>query len=260
MAPHSSPRHAHSRARRAFSQNFISDPAAVRRFVDAAGLHPDDLVYEVGAGRGQLTGALAKACGQVVAYEVDPRMAAAVPAQHGVVVRTEDFLRAADPGEPFSVVGNIPYSLTSAVVDWCLRARSLRDATLLTQLEYARKRTGDYGRWSRRTISTWPVFDWWLAGRIARTSFRPVPRVDGGILRLARRDAPLVPPDALEAYRDFVEWGFTGVGGSLQATMARRYGSRRTAGAFRATRLGPGLPVGEVWPEQWLTLFRLLSR
>jgi 23S rRNA (adenine-N6)-dimethyltransferase len=260
VAPRSTPRHAHSRARRAFSQNFLSDPAAVRRFIDAADLRPDDLVYEVGAGRGQLTGALAKACGQVVAYEVDPRMAAAVPAQHGVVVRTGDFLRAADPGEPFSVVGNIPYSLTSAVVDWCLHAPSLRDATLLTQLEYARKRTGDYGRWSRLTISTWPVFDWWLAGRIPRTSFRPVPRVDGGILRLARRDAPLVPPEDLAVYRDLVEWGFTGVGGSLHATMARRYGNRRTAAAFRATRIPPDQPVGDVWPEQWLTLFRLLSR
>ena len=260
MAPHSSPRRAHSRARRAFSQNFLSDPAAVHRFVDAADLGPDDLVYEVGAGRGQLTSALAKVCGQVIAYEVDPRMAAAVPAQHGVIVRTEDFLRAADPGEPFSVAGNIPYSLTSAVIDWCLRAPSLRGATLLTQLEYARKRTGDYGRWSRLTISTWPEFEWWLAGRIARTSFRPVPRVDGGILRLARRDVPLVPWRDLGVYRGFVEWGFTGVGGSLQATMARRYGNRRVAAAFRATRLAADRPVGEVWPEQWLTLFRLLSR
>jgi 23S rRNA (adenine-N6)-dimethyltransferase len=260
VAPHSSRRPAHSRARRAFSQNFLSDPAAVRRLVDAAALQPDDLVYEVGAGRGQLTAALAKACGQVVAYEVDPRMAAAIPAQHGVVVRTDDFLRAADPGEPFSVVGNIPYALTSAVVDWCLTARSLREATLLTQLEYARKRTGDYGRWSRLTISTWPMFDWWLAGRIPRTSFRPLPRVDGGILRLARRDAPLVPAEVFEVYRGFVEWGFTGVGGSLHATMARRYGSRRTAAAFRATRLGADLAVGSVWPEQWLTLFRLLAR
>ena len=260
MAPHSAPRHAHSRARRAFGQNFISDPAAVHRLIDAAGLRPDDLVYEVGAGRGQLTAALAKACRQVVAYEVDPRMAAAIPAQHGVTVRAADFLRATDPGEPFSVVGNIPYALTSAVVDWCLRAPSLRDATLLTQLEYARKRTGDYGRWSRLTVSTWPVFEWRLAWRIDRRSFRPVPRVDGGILRLVRRDLPLVPPEDLDLYRGFVEWGFTGVGGSLRATMARRFGNRQAAGAFRATRLAPDRPVGEVWPEQWLTLFRLLNR
>jgi 23S rRNA (adenine-N6)-dimethyltransferase len=259
VAQQSSPRRAHARARRAFSQNFLSDPAALRRFVDAAEVRPDSLVYEVGAGRGRLTAALAEAGGQVVAYEVDPRMAAAIPAQPGVTVRVEDFLRAAAPDEPFSVAGNIPYALTSAVVDWCLRARSLRDATLLTQLEYARKRTGDYGRWSRLTISTWPVVEWRLAGRIDRRSFRPVPRVDGGILRLVRRDAPLVHLSDLDWYRDFVDWGFTGVGGSLQATMARRYGDRRVAGAFRATRIAPDLPVGAVWPEQWLTLFRLLA-
>ncbi len=252
MAPSS-----HRRARRSFSQNFLSDPAAVRTVIDAAALKPDDLVYEVGAGRGQLTRHLIAAAGEVVAYEVDPAMARTLPR---AVVRNEDFLRADPPSRPFVVVGNIPYSLTSAVVDWCLRSRSLRGATLLTQLEYARKRTGDYGRWSRRTVLTWPEFDWWLAGRIDRTSFRPVPRVHGGILRLARRDAPLVPPDALAAYRVFVDRGFTGVGGSLQATMARHYGSRRVAGAFRATRIAPDRPVGEVWPEQWLTLFRLLSR
>ena len=215
-------------------------------------------MFEVGAGRGQLTTELAKRCGQVVAYEVDPRMAADIPDQHGVVVRTGDLLRAADPGEPFAVVGNLPYALTSAVVDWCLHAPSLHSATLLTQLEYARKRTGDYGRWSRLTVRTWPEVEWRLAGRVARTSFRPVPRVDGGILRLIHRERPLV--EDLEEYRDFVDLGFTGVGGSLHATLARRHGTRRVGGAFRATRLGVEVPVGVVWPEQWLTLFRLLVR
>ncbi|HET6530563.1 MAG TPA: rRNA adenine N-6-methyltransferase family protein, partial [Actinoplanes sp.] len=57
MAP-SSVRRAHHRARRAFSQNFLSDPAAVRTVIEAAAVEPDDLVYEVGAGRGQLTRAL----------------------------------------------------------------------------------------------------------------------------------------------------------------------------------------------------------
>jgi 23S rRNA (adenine-N6)-dimethyltransferase len=95
---------------------------------------------------------------------------------------------------------------------------------------------------------------------VPRTAFRPVPRVDGGILRLIRRDVPLVGADARAAYRRFVDLGFTGVGGSLHATLARRYGSRRVAAAFRATRVGADVPVGHVWPEQWLTLFRLLER
>jgi 23S rRNA (adenine-N6)-dimethyltransferase len=145
------------------------------------------------------------------------------------------------------------------VVDWCLDAPALTTATLLTQLEYARKRTGDYGRWSRLTISTWPVIGWRLAGRVPRTAFRPVPRVDGGILQLVRRPVPLVPAAALPAYRRMVEIGFTGVGGSLYASLARQHGERRTWAAFRAARIPPDRPVGAVWPEQWLTLFRLLQ-
>jgi 23S rRNA (adenine-N6)-dimethyltransferase len=251
-------RHEHARTRRAFGQNFLADPRAVRAIVAAADIKPDTLVYEVGAGRGRLTSALLGTGAQVVAYEVDPAMAGALPRHPRLTVRVGDFLGARPPREPFAVVGNIPYALTSAVVDWCLGAPALTGATLLTQLEYARKRTGDYGRWSRLTISTWPLVGWHLAGRVPRAAFRPVPRVDGGILRLVRRPAPLVPAAAMPAYRRMVDLGFAGLGGSLQASLARRHG--RAPAACRAARIRPDQPVGEVWPEQWLTLFRLLSR
>jgi len=255
MAPY---RQEHARTRRAFGQNFLTGAQSLRQVVTAADIRPGDLVYEVGAGRGHLTAELARRTRRLVTYEVDPAMAAALPALPGLTVRAEDFLRAVPPAEPFAVVGNIPYGLTSAVVEWCLGAPALTTATLVTQLEYARKRTGDYGRWSRLTIRTWPVHAWELAGRLPRTAFRPVPAVDGGILRLRRRPAPLVP--GLADWRRFVDLGFTGVGGSLQATLQRRYGPRRTAAAFRAVRLAPDVPVGRVWPEQWLILYRLLTR
>jgi len=163
------------------------------------------------------------------------------------------------PDEPFAVIGNIPYGLTSAVVDWCVHAGDMTTATLLTQLEYARRRTGDYGRWTRLTIATWPQIAWHLRGRIPRTAFRPVPRVDGGVLRLIRRPVPLVGRDALTAYQRLVDLGFTGVGGSLHASLSRRYGPKRVSGAFRAARVPTDTPVGHVWPEQWLTLFRILD-
>jgi 23S rRNA (adenine-N6)-dimethyltransferase len=256
MAPPSQ-RRAHSRARRAFSQNFLTDPAAVRAVIEAAAVKPDDLVYEVGAGRGRLTRELVPLCREVVAFEVDPALARRL---RWGTVRTEDFLRAAPPPEPFALVGNLPFALTSAVVDWALGAPTLTTATLVTQWEYARKRSGDFGRWSRLTIRTWPSVEWQLAGRIARTAFRPVPRVDSGILRLIRRDLPLVPADAMPDWQDFVDLGFTGVGGALHATLVRRYGARRTYAACRAARVDTDLPVGPVWPEQWLMLFRLLVR
>lgn len=253
---------ARDRSRRVLSQNFLVDPGAVARLVRAARPDPDDLLVEVGAGRGQLTRPLSVRCRRLVAYEVDPtvtaELAAVCATLPGVDHRPTDFLAASPPEEPFAVVGNIPWSLTAAVVRWCLAAPRLRAATLLTQLEYARKRTGDYGRWSRLTVTTWPEFDWTLAGRVSRTAFRPVPRVDAGILRLDRRPEPLLPVAALPAYRRMVELGFGGVGGSLAASLRTAYPRSRVDAALRAVRLDPATPVGEVWPEQWLVLFRLL--
>ncbi|WP_433307243.1 ErmE/ErmH/ErmO/ErmR family 23S rRNA (adenine(2058)-N(6))-methyltransferase [Actinoplanes sp. CA-030573] len=258
MAPRFT-RHEHARSRRTLGQNFLADPAAIRRLADAAAPGPDTLLYEIGAGRGRLTTALLPLCGRLVAYEIDADMAARLPRHPRLTVRTEDFLAARPPAEDFAVVGNIPYALTAAVVRWCLDAPALRRATLLTQLEYARKRAGDYGRWSRLTVLTWPEHSWRLAGRVPRDAFRPMPRVDGGILQIERRAVPLVRPALMPAWRRLVEEGFTGAGGSLHATLARRFGDRRAYAATRAARLGPDVPVGEVWPEQWLSLFRLLA-
>ena len=112
--------------------------------------------------------------------------AARIGSRANVRIGMGDFLGSRPPARPFQVVGNTPFSLTSPVIDWCLRARRMTDATLITQLEYARKRTGGFGRWSQLTVSTWPQFRWELRGTIARTEFRPVPRVDAGILRLDR--------------------------------------------------------------------------
>ncbi|MGW4156079.1 ErmE/ErmH/ErmO/ErmR family 23S rRNA (adenine(2058)-N(6))-methyltransferase [Micromonospora chersina] len=262
MAPRRPRTTARDRSRRVLSQNFLADPAAVARMVRAARPDPAGLLLEVGAGRGRLTRPLAARCGRLVAYEVDqavlPELTAACADLPHVDVRAADFLAAVPPDEPFAVVGNIPWSLTAAVVRWCLAAPGLRSATLLTQLDYARKRTGDHGRWSRLTVLTWPEHHWRLAGRVPRGAFRPVPAVDGGILRLDRRPEPLLPRTALPAYRRMVELGFGGVGGSLAASLRTGHPRRRLDGALRAARLAPDTPVGLVWPEQWLVLFRLL--
>jgi 23S rRNA (adenine-N6)-dimethyltransferase len=109
------------------------------------------------------------------------------------------------------------------------------------------------------TISTWPELDWELRGTIPRTHFRPVPRVDAGILHIARRREPLIPPGRLAAYRRAVEAGFSGVGGSLLASLRRQYPAARLAAAFQAAGVDRSAVVAFVTPGQWIDLFRRLD-
>ena len=249
--------------RRELSQNYLRGPAAARQFLTAVRLEPDGLCVEVGAGEGILTTRLAAMTGEVIAYEIDEhlvgRLTARVGARANVRVVHGDFLAARPPSRPFQIVGNAPFSLTSPIVDWCLRAPKLTVATLITQVEYARKRTGGFGRWSQLTVSTWPQFRWELRGIIARTEFRPVPSVDAGILRIERRAEPLISPARQAAYRRLVQAGFSGVGGSVQASLKRTYPPDKVAAACASAGLDRRAIVAYVSPDQWVQIYQGLD-
>jgi 23S rRNA (adenine-N6)-dimethyltransferase len=252
------------RRRRELSQNYLRSPEAARQFLRAVRLDPDLLCVEVGAGEGILTTRLAAICREVTAYEVDEALAGRLRARlrdrDNVRLVIGDFVSARPPARPFQVVGNAPFSLTSPIVDWCLRSSRMRAATLITQLEYARKRTGGFGRWSQLTCTTWPQVRWELRGRIARTQFRPVPRVDAGILYLERRAEPLISPARLAAYRRLVQAGFSGVGGSVQASLRQSYPADKVAAACGAAGIERRAVVAFVSPDQWVHLFQALDQ
>jgi 23S rRNA (adenine-N6)-dimethyltransferase len=252
------------RRRRELSQNYLRSAAAATQFLRAVDADPAGLCLEVGAGEGILTEGLAGMFRELAAYEVDPSLARPLEARlrgrGNVRVIIGDFLAARPPREPFQVAGNAPFSLTSPIVDWCLDARTMTEATLITQLEYAKKRSGAYGRWSLLTISTWPQLHWELRGTIGRTQFRPVPRVDAGILHLGRRPQPLIPAGRMGAYQNMVRTGFSGVGGSLLASLRREYPAARLNAAFQAAGIERSTVVAFVNPAQWVNLFRTLDR
>lgn len=249
--------------RRRYSQNFLTDIGMAHRMVRLAGVTDSDHVIEIGHGDGVLTRAIAQHAETVVAYEIDPSLSRRLRQRYRddphVRCVNRDFLSTSPPRSEFVVVANIPYAATSGIVRWCLHASTLRSATLLTQLEYARKRTGYYGRWTKVTVASWPTMSWDLCGIVGRQKFRPVPRVDSAVLQLSRRRDSLLPMREHANYRKFVELGFSGLGGSLQSSLSRRYRTKAVAGAFRACGLHPRTVVGYVHPRDWLKLYRQLA-
>ncbi|NKY32360.1 23S ribosomal RNA methyltransferase Erm [Nocardia speluncae] len=250
------------RARKRLSQNFLTEPATARRIVGAAGIGPSDFVLEIGPGDGMLTRHLIRQAGRVVAYERDPHYARRLAVRYDdndrIRIVHKDFRCVEPPEHPFAVVGNIPFGASTDILRWCLAAPRLTAATLLTQYEFARKYSGNYGRWTKSTITHWPDSVPALGERIDRGEFFPVPRVDGAILRIVRRPVPLLPAGARSDYRRMVELGFSGVGGSLGASLRRAHSARMVARACAAADIATDLPVGLVPPAAWLTLYHRL--
>lgn len=248
--------------RKVFSQNLLQDKAAIRAYLDAVG-SPEVAAVEVGAGDGRLTVELAGLVPRLTAVELDPVFAQALRRRTrdlgNVDVVEHDVLTMPRPDGDFVLLGNIPFAITARIVTWALESPGLQAATLITQREYARKRTGDYGRWSLTTVRTWPWWDWRLGPRIGRDSFRPRPSVDAAVLHLVRRREPLLPVDSRERWERAVETGFTGRGGSLHASLATAFPRRRVTAAFDRAGVAHDRVVAFVSPVQWLSIFAALE-
>jgi 23S rRNA (adenine-N6)-dimethyltransferase len=250
--------------RKSLSQNFLADPAVARRLVASSGVGPGDLVVEVGPGSGCVTRPLLDRARRVLAYEKDRHFVERLRSRLGHHEHFEchlaDFRDVRAPREPFAVVANAPFGITTDIVRWCLDAHHLTSATLVTQLEFARKHTGDYGRWTKLAVTAWPQHRIELGMRIGRRLFRPVPAVDAAVIHVRRRSKPLLPQADLPDYRDLVELGFSGVGGSLHASLRRVVAARTAADACAEAGIARDQPVGLVPPDRWIALFAALVR
>jgi 16S rRNA (adenine1518-N6/adenine1519-N6)-dimethyltransferase len=234
-------------------QNFVHDPNTVRRIVRAAELEPDDVAVEVGPGLGSLTLALLPAVKAVHAVEIDPVLAARLPATAvdrapalapRLSVTTADALRlrAADlPGpEPTALVANLPYNVGVPVVLHLLaELPRLRRGLVMVQAEVAERLAAAPG--SRAYGVPSAKLAWFAAARragpVPRAVFWPVPNVDSGLLAFVRRDPP---PGDREAVFRLIDAAFAQRRKALRSGLAGWAGSPAAAEvALRAAGIDP---------------------
>jgi 16S rRNA (adenine1518-N6/adenine1519-N6)-dimethyltransferase len=185
-------------------QNFVIDPNTIRRIVATARLEPEDVVVEVGPGLGSLTLGLLDAAKRVVAVELDPVLAAALPKTiaERAPERAADFelvhadaLRVTElPGPaPTALVANLPYNVAVPVLLTMLeRFPSLRRVLIMVQAEVADRLAAEPGG---RVYGVPSVKARWYAevrraGSIGRHVFWPAPHVESGLVALDRREPP----------------------------------------------------------------------
>jgi 23S rRNA (adenine-N6)-dimethyltransferase len=245
--------------RRVLSQNFLVDHRAIDALVDGSGAGHGDLVLDIGAGNGLISAALLRRGAQVQAIERDPALAARLRAKFAtwpsVTVVEADVLAMPLPAEPFRVVANIPFGITTQILRRLLDEDGLARADMIVQAEVARKR-GTRGRGTLLNACWEPWFEFGTGARIPATAFRPRPRVDAAVLIVARRDPPLVDPGFRRDYTSFVTAAFEGAHPTVASALARLIPRARFAGLAGELGFGADALPSQLDVHQWAGLFR----
>ncbi|MEO5709450.1 MAG: 16S rRNA (adenine(1518)-N(6)/adenine(1519)-N(6))-dimethyltransferase RsmA [Nocardioidaceae bacterium] len=228
-------------------QNFVIDPNTVRRIVRASGVDGADVVLEVGPGLGSLTLALLETVSRVVAVELDPVLAAALPGTiaayapdlaHRCEVVEADALRVTSiPGPPpTALVANLPYNVSVPVLLHLMTLLpSLRHGLVMVQAEVADRLAAPPGS---RTYGVPSVKAAWFAevrraGSVGRNVFWPMPNVDSGLVAWTHRDPPAVSATREDVFR-VVDAAFAQRRKMLRSTLKDLAGSAAAAEAALA--------------------------
>jgi 16S rRNA (adenine1518-N6/adenine1519-N6)-dimethyltransferase len=202
------------RAKRRLGQHFLSDPSILRRIAAATLAGPDDTVLEIGPGPGGLTEELLKLGCRIVAIERDADLLATLRTRApGVDVVEGDALELdwhAVAGRPpagrWIVTGNIPYNITTPLIDQALRPPQPARVVFLVQQEVAERLSAKPGTKAYGALSVGVQ----ASAAVERLftvpagAFKPAPRVTSAVVRLTPLPYPVVPLAAQAVFRRFV--------------------------------------------------------
>jgi len=189
------------RAKKRLGQNFLVDESYARRIVGALGPRADETVVEIGPGHGALTALLLKDAGRVVAVEFDRELAPLLrerfkSRESFTLVEADalevDFCSAVEPAHSARVVANLPYNISTAILQRLIgQRRCVPEMVLMLQREVVERITAPPGSAERGYLTVLveafceaqSLFD------VPPGAFRPVPKVWSTVARLRVRES-----------------------------------------------------------------------
>ena len=188
-------------------QHFLSDPSILARIADALDPQPGETVIEIGPGRGTLTDVLLGRGLKVIAIERDRALAAALETRENLTVITGDALKLDwHRYGAAKVIGNIPYYITSPLIDKALIPPIPERVVFLMQDEVADRMASPPGSktYGALSVGVQAVARVEKLFTVAPGAFRPPPKVRSALIRMTPLAQPLVMDVEVAPLRAFV--------------------------------------------------------
>lgn len=225
-----------ARPKKSLGQNFLVDPNTSRKIVAAVEIQPDDIVIEIGPGRGAITGFLRELAGYYIGIEIDNALAARWQAEfendpHAELLH-QDFLDvnlaalAHRFDKPLKLVGNIPYHLTSGIIFEVIKNRHyFSSMTLMIQLEVAQRIVAGPGS---KTYGIFSILSQTFAEptllfQVSRNVFFPKPKVTSAVVRWQFQGTEKTTLEDETEFMQMVKYLFQSRRKMLRTTLKRWY-------------------------------------
>ncbi|MBI5754966.1 ribosomal RNA small subunit methyltransferase A [Candidatus Peregrinibacteria bacterium] len=259
-------------------QNFLINEHILEKIVATADIKPDDTILEIGAGIGTLTCKLAEKTSNVIAVEKDftliPLLRETLKEkqlQERVIILENDALRIDPPNTSYKIVANIPYLITSPLINHFLKDVTLRHSkgdimparppllmTLMVQKEVAEKITAREGKLNMLALNIQTFSDVKMLFHVKAGNFYPQPKVDSAVIQIKPLALPRVTCDLLNYFK-IISAGFQSKRKNLANALSHNLSipKETTENWIRSCQINPGARAETLTFQEWekLTLY-----
>lgn len=256
--------------KKSLGQNFLHDPHVLEKIVALAALDPGATVLEIGPGTGNLTRVLAQRAARVLAVELDDRLIPILGAMfadqphveiiHGDILALDLTDRLGTT--PYSVVANLPYYITSAILRYLFEDAPRPQRIVITvQREVAERIIAEPGNMSILAVSVQFYGTPTLAMRLKPAVFWPRPDVESAVVSIDVHPVPVVDvPGAAQFFR-VVRAGFSQKRKQLRNSLSAGLGIPKTGAdeLLRAAEVDPQRRPETLSLEEWAAITRAVG-
>ncbi len=254
--------------KKSLGQNFMHDPNTIEKIVQTADLRPEEIALEIGPGTGELTAALARMAKNVIAVEIDERLTPILEARFrttpNVYFVFDDVLKTDTlslvGAKPYSVVANVPYYITSAILRHVLEVpHKPRRVVITMQYEVAQRITAKVGDLSLLAVSVQYYGKPSIVSRLNPAVFWPRPDVESAVVLIEPYTTPIVDAPNDVAFFRVVKAGFSQKRKQLRNSLSSGLGIKSAeAEAFIIeAKLDPSRRAETLTLEEWASLARV---
>ena len=247
--------------RRLYSQNFLHNRALVANLVRNSSIDKNDLVLEIGPGKGIITEKLLQSSGQVIAVEIDKFWYGYLFKKFGHLKNLNlfqaDFLKFPLPKQEYKVLANIPFAIEGKIIRKLLTAANPpADCYLIIRKQLAYRLAGIIKE-NMFTLMYRPWFKFSIVHHFHSRNFKPVSNTKSVMFRFTKRLIPLLPWKQKLKYQEFIKTGFTN-GRPVLKNLKPIYGISVTIKAMSKFRIFKKSRPGHLTLMQWLNIYQEL--
>lgn len=245
-----------SEKRKAYSQNFVKNPALIRYIIDFISLPPNSLILDLGAGEGIITKELITREYRVQAIELDPDLYSKLQDNFGdkATIINQDIRKIEYPSESFAIISNPPFAIFSELIKGLYTANNSPESALIFGQKEAIERVIGSTEPSIISIILNSLYNCEVVYNFEKTDFSPAPSVSVQLLRLEQIPTPIW--EVKQDYIKFITYAFGQQKSNLMKNLEPIFTYEQWKRLAKTHQFNPKVRPQDLSITQWKGLFR----